>query len=187
VPGHLALVLQGGNAGPYTAPVLLPSLALAELGAQVEVVPYPEFRPGSLEQADAVAFDNFVAGEVREILASDAWTRVTFIAKSRGALFLATMPDLVTGDVDAIWITPLLGLDYVRDGILAKRWRSLVVAGDADRYHDAAAHDAVCDAIEATSLVLPGADHGLVVEGDVRATVEGYRMLVEACLAFASM
>ena len=187
VGAHLALVLPGGNADRYTAPVLIPSLALEEVGAQLEVVPYPDFRPAGLERDDARAFDEFVRERVIEIVGSGTWSRVTFIAKSRGTLFLAPMPDLVSGaSVEAIWVTPLLGLDYVRQGVLGKGWRSLIVAGSADPYHDASAHDAVCSAIGATSLVIDGAHHGLVVDGDVLATIDGYRALAEASLAFAA-
>lgn len=186
--GHLALVLQGGgDAGPYTAPVLMPSLALGQLGARVEVVPYPDFRPRTLEREEAAAFDEFVGERIREIAALGRWSRVTFVAKSRGTMFLSTMPaDLVDCSyVEAIWVTPLLELAYVREGIVDKGWRSLLVAGGADPHHDAAAHDAVVAALGASSLVIDGANHGLVVDGDVVGTVEGYRSLALASLAFA--
>lgn len=186
--GHLALVLQGGgDAGPYTAPVLLPSLALGQLGARVEFVPYPDSRPRSLEREDAAAFDKFVGERVREIAASGRWSRVTFIAKSRGTMFLSTMTAGLVDcpDVEAIWVTPLLGLAYVREGLVDKGWWSLFVAGGADPHHDAAAHDAVVAALGASSLVIDGANHGLVVDGDVVGTVEGYRSLALASLAFA--
>lgn len=88
--------------------------------------------------------------------------------------------------MDAIWVTPLLGLDYVRTGVLAKGWPSLIVAGAADPYHDRAAHEAVCTQLSASQLVIDDADHGLVVAGDVRKTVDGFRALAEASLAFAS-
>jgi pimeloyl-ACP methyl ester carboxylesterase len=184
---HIALVLPGGAAGPYTAPLLVPSLAVEETGAQVKVVPYPEFRPQGLERAEALEFDAFVSERVVEILAEGSPSKVTFIAKSRGALFLSTMGEVpLPADVDAIWVTPLLGLDYVRDGVTGKRWPSLLVAGTADPYHDPAAHAKVCETIGAESLVVDGADHGLVVRGSVGATVEGFRALAEASLAFAA-
>ena len=184
---HLALVLPGGAGGPYTAPLLVPSLAVEEAGAEVNVVPYPEFRPRGLERADALEFDAFVSQRVVEILAERRASRVTFIAKSRGTLFLSAMGEMpLPADVDAIWVTPLLGFDYVRDGVVQKRWPSLLVAGSADRYHDPDAHAKVRETIGAESLIIDGADHGLVVGGSVRATVEGFRALAEASLAFAA-
>jgi hypothetical protein len=183
---YVALVLPGGRGGAYTAPLLVPVLAVKELGAEVKVVPYPEFRPESLELADALEFDAVVAQRVGEILAEEPATRVTFIAKSRGTLFLSAMGGMpLPGQVDAIWVTPLLGLEYVRDGVVDKGWPSLLVAGSADRYHDPGAHANVCEEIGAQSLIIAGADHGLVVAGDVRATVEGFRAVADASLAFA--
>jgi hypothetical protein len=184
---HLALVLPGSNADPYTPPVYLPSLALQERGARVEVVPYPDVRPQGLGREDATEFDAFVLERVAELVGSSDWDRVTFVAKSRGTLFLSVMPSLGTGaTVEAIWVTPLLGLDYVRAGVVEKAWRSLIVAGSADPYHDAGAHAEVCDAIGATSLVIDGGNHGLVVQGDARATVAAYAALAEASLEFAA-
>jgi hypothetical protein len=119
-------------------------------------------------------------------VAGAEWDRITFVAKSRGTLFLSVMPPLDTAaTVEAIWVTPLLDFDYVNNGIVEKRWRSLIVAGSADPYHEAAAHDATCAAIHADSLVVDGADHGLVVRGDVRRTVKGFADLADATLAFA--
>jgi hypothetical protein len=184
---HLALVLQGGGAGPYTAPLLIPSLALEETGARVEVVPYPEFRPKGLELEDAREFDQVVTRSLQDLLGTGMWNRITFIAKSRGTLYLAAMSESLPCDrVDAIWVTPLLGFDYVREGIVTKSWRSLVVAGGADPYHDADAHAEVCRQVRAQELVIANANHGLVVVGDVRRTVSGFQALAEASLEFAT-
>ncbi len=143
--------------------------------------------PRGLERADALEFDAFVSQRVVEILAERRASRVTFIAKSRGTLFLSAMGEMpLPADVDAIWVTSLLGFDYVRDGVVDKRWPSLLVAGSADRYHDPDAHAKVRETIGAESLIIDGADHGLVVGGSVRATVEGFRALAEASLAFAA-
>lgn len=187
VSDRLALVLQGGGAGPWTAPILIPSLAMEEVGATVEVVPYPAFRPEGLDLHSAREFDEHVSHALRTILESGTWSHITFIAKSRGTLYLAAMSERLPCErVDAIWVTPLLGLDYVRNGVLAKAWPSLIVAGGADPYHDLAAHEEVCSQLPASELVIDKADHGLVVAGDVRATVGGFQALAEASLAFAS-
>ena len=109
---------------------------------------------------------------------------VTFIAKSRGTLFLSTMPPLDGVDCRAIWVTPLFGLDYVRAGFTEKRWPSLVVAGDADRWHDATAHAQACAQVGAEDLVIAGADLLLVVDRNAQATVAGLSALAEASLRF---
>lgn len=186
---HLALVLEGGRARVDSPPLLIPCLALEQVGAQVEVVPYPDFRPPSLALEDAGPFDEFVIERLRERVASGTWRRITFIVKSLGTLVLAripTLPELAAAhDIDVIWVTPLLGLDYVRNGVLDKGWRSLLVAGAADEYHDAAAHADVCRRLGAESLVIAGADHALIIDADPLRTIDGYRALAEAALAFA--
>src|SRR5437899_10780151 len=101
---HLALVLPGGAGGPYTAPSLVPSLALEEIWAVVAVVRYPDFRPQGLERADAIEFDAVVSERVVEVLKRESWSRVTFVAKSSGTLFLAARGEVpLPADVDAIW------------------------------------------------------------------------------------
>ena len=87
-------MLPGAGGGPYTAPVLIPLLAVEEAGADVEIVPYPEFRPAGLELADALEFDAFVSERVVDILAEERPSRVTFIAKSRGTLFLSAIGEI---------------------------------------------------------------------------------------------
>jgi pimeloyl-ACP methyl ester carboxylesterase len=185
VVAHLALVLPGGNNDPFTPSVLLPSLALEEVGAQVERVSYSGLRAEGLGLEESREFNAAVGSAVVDLLDRYDPATVTFVAKSRGALFLAAMEKTLVGrDTDVIWVTPLLGLEYVRAGVMDQGWPSLIVAGSADPYHDPAAHDEVCRAIGARSLVIEGAGHGLVVAGDVSATVDGFRRLGEASLSF---
>jgi pimeloyl-ACP methyl ester carboxylesterase len=186
VTGHLAVVLPGGNNDPWTAPVLLPSLALEETGAEVERISYGEPHALGLGLAESAEFNAGVLEQLTEVISRHNPARITFVAKSRGTLFLAAMGMAANRcDVAAIWVTPLLGLEYVRAGIVDKSWPSLVVAGAADPYHDPASHVEVCTKVNADALVIAGANHGLVVEKNVLATVDGYRRLAEACIAFA--
>jgi hypothetical protein len=186
VTTHLAIVLPGGNNDPWTPPVLLPSLALEEAGASVERISYKTPARG-LGLDDSAEFNAAVVTQVTEAMDRHQPDTVTFVAKSRGTLFLAAMDtSVVTCDVNAMWITtPLIGLDYVREGIVDKAWRSMLVAGSADPYHDPVVHDEICAELDAVGLVIPGGNHGLVVDGDVLATVDGYRQLAEASLSFA--
>lgn len=184
---HLAVVLPGGNNDPWTPPVLLPALALEQSGATVERISYGEPSPRGLGLPESAEFNAAVLEQLTAVLDRRRPDGVTFVAKSRGALFLAALDGaVVAGAVAAIWVTPLVGLAYVREGIVEKGWRSLLVAGSADPHHDPVAHDAICAALGAQELVISDADHGLVVEGDALATVDGYRRLAEASLAFAA-
>jgi hypothetical protein len=187
VLAHLVVVLPGGNNDPWTAPVLLPALALEQSGAKVERVSYGEPQARGLGLEDSREFNARVTEQVAEILNQHRPAKVTFVAKSRGTLFLAAMDKaLVNCNVEAVWVTPLLGLDYVRAGVLDKAWPSLVVAGSADPHHDPVAHAEVCAATRALDLVIEGGNHGLVIEGDVLGTVDGFRRLAEVSLVFAA-
>ena len=73
---HLGLVLPGGNAGPYTAPLLIPTLALEERGAHVEVVAYPGHRPKGLELVDATDFNEVVFQRVVEKVDDAPWDTI---------------------------------------------------------------------------------------------------------------
>lgn len=188
VVAHLAVVLPGANNDPWTAPLLLPSLALEEMGAKVERVSYGEPRAPGLGLEESMEFNARVSEQVAAIVDQHDPAKVTFVAKSLGTLSLAVMDKaLLHCKVEAVWVTPLLGLDHVRGGVLDKEWPSLIVAGSADPYHVPVTHAEVCAALRAQDLVIEGADHGLVVQGDVLATVEGFRRIAEVSLAFAAI
>ena len=184
---HLALVLAGAGYGPDGPVLTVPSDALAQCGAEVVVVPYPAFRPGRGEVRDGEFLD-LVHSLIAGIVAEHRPDRLTFVAKSLGCEVVATLPPskVAASRVEVLWLTPVFGLDHIRDGAIAKAWPSLVVSGDADAVYDAAGTRAVVDATGGTALILPGADHSLVVEGDVLATVDGWRRLAEAVLGFST-
>src|SRR4051794_28114 len=77
---HLALVLAGSGYGPDGPVLAVPSLALSQRGALVEVVPYPDRRP-SLEEAEMAEFAGVVERSVAALLDRHRPRRVTFVAK----------------------------------------------------------------------------------------------------------
>lgn len=179
----VALVVPGGGYGPLGAALRIPVLALEGSGAEALVVSYPARtadpdEPWWSELRDSVARQ--VASAVTQA------QRVTFVAKSLGTKALASLDSeaLAGKEVDAIWLTPLFGEPEVRSGAIELGWRSLLVAGQADAYHEPDHHEAVRDALSAASVVLPGADHRLEVAGDALATVAGLRQLAEAVTEF---
>ena len=189
---HLAFVLAGSGYGPAGPALLVPSLAAKQSGAEVRLVSYPDWRPG-LDEERAREFVAIVAASMAEILDEVRPRRVTFLAKSLGCEVVARLdPSVVAAAgrververVEVVWGTPVFALPAVRDGAIAKRWPSLVISGDADPWYDAAATAAVVDATGGSALILAGADHSLEVEGDVLATVDGFRQVAEAVLGF---
>ncbi|MGI8793899.1 MAG: hypothetical protein ACR2H3_12125 [Acidimicrobiales bacterium] len=137
---HAAVVLPGNGYGPDGPVLLLPTLALEQVGATAVRISYPD-RPSAWTEEGMAEFTGEVADRVRAALGDEPWGRVTFIAKSLGTAVLARFSADIAGaaEVRAIWLTPVLGDAAMRAGLLAKAWPSLVAAGSADPYHDAGA------------------------------------------------
>ncbi len=107
-------------------------------------------------------------------LAQRAYEDVTLIGKSLGTL---AMPHLLaTADafesVRAVWFTPLLSEDSVRQQLLGGREPKLVVIGIADPYYDPATLAGIQSATGREVLVVEDADHSLQVPGDVVRSVQ---------------
>jgi len=178
----LAILLPGAGYGPVGAVLRLPRLVIEAGGAEVVVLDYP---PRHSQEWHTELIREANSQVAREVEAAAA-RRVTFIAKSLGTAVLAALDPHATASaaVEAIWLTPLFGEATVRAGAIERGWRSLLVAGDGDRYHDPAGHQAVREALAADSLILAGADHLLEVPGDAIATLDRHRQLVEAVIRF---
>ncbi len=184
---HLVVVLPGQRYGVEGPALHIPILALEEMGAETVVVEYPPRPPGANETEWEVAFRDSVATQVATLVDRAQPTRVTFLAKSIGTVVLASLEvtSQMAAQVEAVWVTPIFGQEPVRAGAVAHGWRSLLIAGGADPLHVPDHHETVREALAADSLVLPNADHSLEVPGDVLATVNGFRALAQAVLAFA--
>lgn len=100
--GHLAVVLPGGTNDVWTAAVLLPTLALEQVGATIEPVSYSGPRPSGVDLEDSRAFNAAVGKDVAHLLEHHDPAKVSFVAKSRGALFLAVLDQAdLPADLDA--------------------------------------------------------------------------------------
>ena len=86
--------------------------------------------------------------------------------------------------MSAIWLTPLFGAADVRELAAQSGLRSLIVAGDADPYHDADGFEHVARALGASTLIVERADHALEVPGDVGASIDALSALTAAVLDF---
>jgi len=185
VSGHLAILLPGRGYGALGPALRLPRLAVEESGADVVELQYP-FVPAFDDPRAWVSLAGFVAEQISAALSQRGPSRVTFIAKSLGTVLLASLPSEVPlpPSVNAIWLTPILGQESVRQGAIAKNWPSLLMAGGADELHEPEHHNAVAAALGAASLVLSRANHLLEVPGDVLSTLDGFRALTDKVLDF---
>ena len=187
MPSHLIIVLPGARYGLIGPAILFPVLALEQSGGEVHLIGYPRPLPRDLNQDSAALF----AVKARDLIQAEVDARspdrVSLVAKSLGTVVLGAIGDQLRlpDRVEALWLTPLFGLPYVREGAARTAWRSLIVSGAADPAHDTAGLEQVVAALGAESLVIEAADHALQISGDVLATVEAMRCLAEAVLQFA--
>jgi predicted alpha/beta-hydrolase family hydrolase len=108
------------------------------------------------------------------------------IGKSLGTL---AMGHLLTMEeppqpVRAVWLTPLLGQERLRQQVIQYGGPSLFVIGTADAHYDAATLDEVRAATNGEAVVIAGAEHGMEIESDPVASVRALERIVEAPVRF---
>lgn len=183
---RLVVVLPGGGYGPLGPALRFPVLALEQLGpCEALVVAYPTIPTGAPDASALLA--TAVADQVLPAISASNADDVTIVAKSLGTRALAGIASKLPIDraIAAIWLTPLFGATAVRDGAASSRLPSLLVAGSSDPYHDQHGFNTVADTLNARTLIIPNADHGLETQGDVHATIRSMHDLAQATLDFA--
>lgn len=163
----------------------MPIIVLESLGARVCVIEYPLAVTGS------VPFDEIMQSsreQLESFVGSVLPRRITFVAKSLGSAVLSSLTKDQCGSaqVESIWLTPLFNEAWVRTGAIQLGWKSLLVAGDADPYHDPQGYEEVRRALGAESLILRGANHSLEIPNAPESTVAALSDLVEAVRRFSS-
>jgi predicted alpha/beta-hydrolase family hydrolase len=118
----------------------------------------------------------------RAALDQRTYERVVLIGKSLGTLamgHLLTMSD-PPPDVGAVWLTPLLGRERLRQQILQYGGPSLFVIGTADPHFDPVVLEKMQVATTGEAVVVRNADHGIDIPGDPIASVRAVERVVEA-------
>ncbi len=179
----LAIVLPGRGYSAQGPALRLPILAAEQAGYETTVIEYPV---EALEAKDWDAVAESARRQVRQALSSPLRGRVVVLAKSLGTRVLAETADELADfeQVSVVWVTPLFGDTGIRTAAVNANWRSLIVCGEVDPFHDVDGTAEVSAGVDAEVLVLPGADHALEVEGNVAATVAGLSTLADAALDF---
>lgn len=184
----LIVVLPGGGYGPLGPALRFPILACRQIsdGPTIEVT-YPQTPEDDPTATRIEMVNTAVSQQVHAAMQDSPAANVVIVAKSLGTRALAATAPTLPRDrqIVAVWLTPLFGVDDVRTAAMRAGLHSLVVAGTADPYHDQAGFDAVSTALDADTLLIPGADHSLEVPGDIFATLEAMRSLSSAVLDFA--
>jgi hypothetical protein len=133
------------------------------------------------EQARWLAED--AQGALKAGLAAGNFHDVVLIGKSIGTLALAS---LVAGGVKApsIWLTPLLRQPRLVEAALQQEGPALFIGSSSDPTFDLAQLQRIQAAGKGEGLVVSGADHGLEIPGDIFASLDIMRQVVERIQAF---
>ena len=187
---HLAIVLPGRG---YTAqmPLLFYpiSLMLAK-GTDVLRVEYaydqqPDFQALRADEQLRWLFADVTAAYQAGI-AQRPYHQITLIGKSLGTLAMGHLLTIQTlpAQVKAIWLTPLVRFDKLRQQIKQFGGRSLFVIGTADPHYDPTFLAEVQQATGGEVVAIEEADHGLNIENKVLQSVQALETVVRAIEAF---
>jgi predicted alpha/beta-hydrolase family hydrolase len=183
---HLAVLLPGFG---YTLDMPLFYYAenlLQERGWDVLRVEYayntrPEFQTQPEPERDRWLLADTMAAW-RAGLGQRTYERVVLIGKSLGTLAMGHL--LTTGDlppaVGAVWLTPMLSVERLRQQISRYGGPSLFVIGTADPHFDPAVLEQMQVATAGEAVVVKNADHGMDIPGDPIASVRAVERVVEA-------
>jgi predicted alpha/beta hydrolase len=181
---RLAVVFPGLHYTAEMPALYYPALVMRARGANVLAVEYdydrPEFQEtAGEEQARWIAAD--AAAAVRTAAADGNYREITLIGKSLGTIALGSLlvaePSLEKAHY--IWLTPILRDDHIRSWMTSRRHHGLFVIGTADRQYDPSFLAEVVTATGGGSLVLPGADHGLEIAGDIPGSIRAMEKLAQ--------
>jgi predicted alpha/beta-hydrolase family hydrolase len=187
---HLAVLLPGFG---YTLDMPLFYYAqnlLLERGWDVLRVEYaynthPEFQTlPEMERNQWLLADTTAAW--RAGLGQQTYDRVVLIGKSLRTLamgHLLTMAD-PPPNVGAVWLTPLLAEERLRQQISQYGGPSLFVIGTADPHFDPVVLEKMQVATIGEAVVVRNADHGMDIPGDPIASVRAVERVVEALSRF---
>lgn len=189
---HLALVLPGFG---YSCDMPLLYFTVSHLldqGADVLQVEYDYSRRPAYRALDADERQRWLLADVaaasRAALAQRSYRQFTVIGKSLGTRamphLLATAPRL--RHARTIWFTPVWLEEAVAAHLRSAAQPALVVIGTADPYYDAAIVEALRAVEQCEVLVVPDAEHGLEVTGDVVRSVQALEQALRAVQRFAT-
>jgi predicted alpha/beta-hydrolase family hydrolase len=115
-------------------------------------------------------------------LGQRAYERVGLIGKSLGTLAMGHLLTMAEPPphVGAVWLTPLLGEERLRQQIVRYGGSSLFVIGTADPHFDPVVLEQMQVATIGEAVVVRNADHGLDIPGDPISSVRAVERVVAA-------
>jgi len=114
------------------------------------------------------------------------YPQVGLVGKSLGAAVVAQLcaSDESFDEARAAYLTPALGTSFFDPLFIETNQRAFVAVGTADRFYSSEALEELQTAKRFKLALIEGADHSMNVSGDLVASTQNVRKVVEALLAF---
>lgn len=83
-----------------------------------------------------------------------------------------------------IWLTPLIKNDNVYQALLKTEKPSLCIIGDDDHHFQAERISSLTNNPLISTIVIPSADHGLEIKGDLDVTLDAVKVVMKSIEEF---
>lgn len=126
---------------------------------------------------------------VSEVLKDTQYKNCILLSKSIGTIPMAIewrQRNFINPPM-GIWLTPLLKEDFVFDTLLKTSIPSLCVIGDEDQHYLQERISLLETNKLISTLVIPNANHSLEVSGDIVATIEAMKVIINKMQDFLSV
>ena len=145
----------------------------------------PEFQTLSKPERNTWLLEDTTAAW-RAGLGLRTYERVVLIGKSLGTLAMGHLLKMADAPptVGAIWLTPLLADERLRQQIAQYGGPSLFVIGTADPHFDPVVLEKMQVATVGEAVIVRNADHGMDIPGDPIGSVRAVERVVEALSRF---
>lgn len=126
---------------------------------------------------------------VSEVLRNTRYDKCYLLSKSIGTIPMAiewTKRNFINHSI-GIWLTPLLKEDLVFDTLLKTNIPSLCIIGDQDQHYLQERISLLKSNKLISTLVIQNANHSLEVNGDIAATIEAMKVIINRIQGFVSV
>ncbi|MFZ7942937.1 alpha/beta family hydrolase [Neobacillus sp. 19] len=127
-----------------------------------------------------------VKAVVEEVLKDTVYDKYFIMSKSIGTIPMALewAQKSFIHDAIGIWLTPLLKDDHVYQALLTTDRPALCVIGDQDHHYIEDRITSLKNNPLVATVVIPDADHGLEIKGDIVASIEAIKAVIARVQAF---
>lgn len=183
----LLLALPGNLYGPDGALLFYPSVLLGARGWDTLALTYgfQSAMSGAGPEAVASAMTECAAA-IGSALEGRSYSRIGLLAKSLGCGIAAQLclSEQALAAARVAYLTPMLGTSLFDPLFTQTRQPAYLAQGTADSFYDAAALDALRETRAFFLTLVEGADHSLIVPGDLVASIAALERVTREVIAF---